>query len=161
MDKLHGIEAFTVLLPVVNDSGNIRMLDLRGRACLTQEARTGRGIGRQFPRNDLQRDGRIEDRVASTVSNAHRSRAKYLRVAIGVDFHFEVSVTQRTKSDVSALAASVDFVVLGEKAKANQAPNTFAVRAGMGNLLTASRANSRADSLLRSHGAHAVRMRYT
>ena len=48
MDKLHSIEAFPVLLAVVNDSGNIRMLDLRGRACLTEEARTSRGICRQF-----------------------------------------------------------------------------------------------------------------
>ena len=32
MDKLHRIKAFPVLLAVMSDSGNIRMLDLRGRA---------------------------------------------------------------------------------------------------------------------------------
>jgi hypothetical protein len=60
-----------------------------------------------------------------------------------------------------AFANLLNVIVLSQKTKANQAPNTFAIRAGMRNRLTASRANSRAHSLLRSHGAHAVRMRYT
>ena len=80
-------------------------------------------------------------------------------MTVGIYFEFKVSVTQWTESDLAVLAASVDFIVLSEKAKANQASNTFAIRAGMGNRLTAFRANSRANSLLISHGAHAVRMR--
>jgi hypothetical protein len=50
-------------------------------------------------------------------------------VAVRIYFDFEVSITQRTESDFIGFTA-LDFVVLGEKAKANQATNTFAVRAG-------------------------------
>ena len=57
------------------------------------------------------------------------------------------------------VASPLDFVILGQKTKANQATNTFAVRAGMRNRLTAFRANSGANCLLNVHGAHAVRMR--
>ena len=74
-------------------------------------------------------------------------------------FDFEMSITQWTESDFIAFTASLDFVVLGEKAKANQATNTFAVRTGMGNRSAAGRANSCANSLLGSHDAHAVRIR--
>ncbi len=70
-----------------------------------------------------------------------------------------MSITQRTESDLIALAASLDFVVLGEKAKANQATNTFAVRTGVGDRLAAGRANSCAKPLLRIYRAHAVRIR--
>ena len=80
-------------------------------------------------------------------------------MTVDIYFEFKVSVTQWTESDLAVLAASVDFIILSEKAKANQASNTFAIRAGMGNRVAAFRAKSCANSFLRRHRAHAVRMR--
>ena len=79
-------------------------------------------------------------------------------MAVGIYFDFEVSVTQWTEPGCTAVAASLDFVVFGEKAKANQATNTLAVRTGMRNRLAAGRTNSCAYSLLRIDDAHAVRI---
>ena len=130
MDKLHRIKAFPILLTVMSYSRNVRMMNLRGRAGFPQESRTSSGIFRQLSTDDFEGDRPIENSVASTIRHRHRPGAEYDRVAVGIYFDFEVSVTQWTESDFIAFTASLDFVVLGEKAKANQATNTFAVRAG-------------------------------
>ena len=133
MDKLHRVKALPILLTVMSYSRNVGMMNLRGRARFAQESRTSSGIFRQLSTDDFESDRRIKNGVASTICDCHCPGAEYNRVAVGVYFDFEVSVTQRTKSDFIAFTASLDFVVLGEKAKTNQATNTFAVRAGMGN----------------------------
>ena len=148
MDKLHRIKAFPILLTVMSYSRNVRMMNLRGRAGFAQESRTSSGIFRQLSTDDFEGDRRIENSVASTIRHRHCPGAEYDRVAVRIYFDFEVSITQRTESDFIAFTASLDFVVLGEKAKANQATNTFAVRAGMRNRLAAGCANSCANSLL-------------
>ena len=159
MDKLHRVKALPILLTVMNDSRNVRMMNLRGRARFAQESRTSSGIFGQLSTDDFECDRRIKNRVARTIRHRHCTGAEYDREAVGIYFDFEVRITQRTESDSIAFTALLDFVVLGEKAKANQATNTFAVRAGVGDRLPAGCANSCANSLLRSHGAHAVRIR--
>jgi hypothetical protein len=75
-----------------------------------------------------------------------------------VDLSYKVPLTAQQEQRAQRLYRK-SFVILGEKAKANQATNTFAVRAGVGNRLAAGCANSCANSLLRIYGTHAVRMR--
>jgi hypothetical protein len=159
MDKLHRVKAFPILLTVMSYSRNIRVMNLRGGAGFAQESRTSSGIFRQLSTDDFKRDRRIKNSVASTIRHCHCSRAEYDRETVGIYFDFKVSITQRTESDFIAFTASLDFVVLGEKAKANQATNTFTVGAGVCDRLAAGCANSCANSLLRSHDTHAVRMR--
>src|SRR6476646_7305674 len=132
MDKLHRVKAFPILLTVMNHSRNVRMMNLRRRACFPQESRTCGRIFRQLSTDDLEGDRRIKNGVTSAICDRHCPRAEYDRVAVGAYFDFEVSITQRTESGFVAFIASLDFVVLGEKAKTNQATNTFAVRAGVG-----------------------------
>ena len=55
-----------------------------------------------------------------------------------IRFDFKVRVTQWTR----AVASTSCFVIFGKKAKADEAPHTFAVGAGMCNRLFARRANS-------------------
>ena len=158
MDKLHRIKAFAILLTVMSYSGNVGMMNLRGRACFPQKSRTSNWIFRQLSTDDFKCNRRIKNGVARTICGRHCSGAKYDRITIGIDFDFEVRVKQRTESGSIALTSSRDFI-LGEKAKTDQATNTFAVGAGMGNRFAAFRANSCANSLLNIHDAHAVRMR--
>jgi hypothetical protein len=70
-----------------------------------------------------------------------------------------VRITQWTESGSVAPIGSRRFIFLGQKTKANQATNTFAVRPGVCDRLAAGCANSCVFSLLRSRDAHAVRMR--
>ena len=56
MDKLHRIKAFAILLTVMNDAGNIRMLNLRGGAGFPQKSRTSSGIFRQLSTDDFEGD---------------------------------------------------------------------------------------------------------
>ena len=147
MDKLHRVKAFPILLTVMDHSRNVRMMNLRSGARFAQKSRTSGWIFRQLSTDDLERDRRIQNGVASAICYRHCPGAEYDRVAVGVYFDFEVSITQRTESDFIAPPPRVDFVVLGEKAKANQATNTFAVRAGMRDRPAARCANSDAISL--------------
>jgi hypothetical protein len=95
------------------------MVNLRGRARFPQESRTSGRIFCQLSTDDLEGDRRIKNGVANTICARHCPGAEYDRVAVRIYFDFEVSITQRTESDFIAFTASLDFVVLGEKAKAN------------------------------------------
>jgi hypothetical protein len=59
--------------------------------------------------------------------------------------------------DYSVASTSARFVICGKKAKADEAPHTFAVRAGMRNQHSARRANSNL-LLLRINDVHDVRI---
>ena len=60
MNKLGGgLEAFSILLTVMNDSRNIRMMNLRGGARFHEKSRTCIGIFGQPPTDDFEGDSGV------------------------------------------------------------------------------------------------------
>jgi hypothetical protein len=57
MNKLHRIKAFPILLTVMNDSRNVRMMNLRGRAGFPQKSGTSSRIFCQLSTDDFECDG--------------------------------------------------------------------------------------------------------
>ena len=64
-------------------------------AGFTQKPRRAWIIG-QFPADHLERDDRIQHRIASAIRYCHRAGAECDRNPIVIQFHFEMSVTQRS-----------------------------------------------------------------
>ncbi len=108
-DQLHDIETLTVLLAVMTDARDIRVADLRGRACFAQEARSRPGILCDSSVDYFKRDGGIQHCVARAISYRHCSGAELDRKAVRADFHFKVIVLQRPRCQSSAV---LDFVRL-------------------------------------------------
>src|SRR5580704_6368917 len=93
----------------MTDTRDVRVADLRGRACFAQETRPCAGILRDSSVDYLQSDGGIQHCVARAISYRHCSRAELHRKAVRADFHFKVIVLQRPRYQSSAV---LDFVRL-------------------------------------------------
>jgi hypothetical protein len=96
-DQLHDVETFSVLFSVMTDSRNVRMMNLRSCARFAEKTRSGAGIFRHLPIDHLERDGAIQNRIASAVRNRHRPGAELNREAIGAYLNFKVSIFQSSR----------------------------------------------------------------
>ena len=76
LEILHHEIARALVFADVMDRADVRMIQRRNRACFAFEPRAQVGIGRQFRRQDLDRDGAIEARIAGLVDLAHAARAE-------------------------------------------------------------------------------------
>src|SRR5712692_7999900 len=97
LDQFHNVKTFTVLFAVVTDTRDVRMTNLRGRARFAQETRSDSGHLRDLSVYNFKRDDGIQNRVACTISDRHRSSSELHRKTVRADFHFEVVVLQRSR----------------------------------------------------------------
>src|SRR5262249_48767674 len=94
LDKLHGIETFSILLSVISHPGNIWMMNIRGCARFAKESGSRAGILRRLAIDNLEGNNRIQNRITSAVSYGHCSRAELDRKTIRADLNFEVGIFQ-------------------------------------------------------------------
>ena len=93
-DQLHDIETLTVLLAVMTDARDVRMMDLRSRTRFAQETRSDSGHLRDFLVYDFESDDRIQNRVVRTISDRDYSCAELDRKAVGANLYLKVIVLQ-------------------------------------------------------------------
>src|SRR4030095_11272440 len=118
-----------LLFAVVRDARDIRMMQLRRCARFPQEPRSHRRALRLLSIDHLERDDRAQDRIASAISNSHRTRAKLDRKAVLADLDFKMSVTQRTRHQSTACPAFCSRRLISwRKHYAHQATQALSVR---------------------------------
>src|SRR4029077_18204649 len=96
-DQFHDVETLTVLLAVMTDARDVRMMNLCSGARFAQETRSDSGHLRDFSVYDFQSDDGVQNRVARAISNRHRAGSELDRKAVGANFYFEVIVLQRSR----------------------------------------------------------------
>jgi hypothetical protein len=79
----------------MGDARDVRVMDLRRRACLPQKTRTRGRILRNRRVDHFHCDDRIKDGVARAISHRHRTRSELDWKTIFADFDLEVRVTER------------------------------------------------------------------
>ena len=97
------------------------MMNVRCRPRFAQKTRPRAGILRDTPVDDLERNGRVQDRIASAVSYGHCSGTELDRKTILTYFHFEVGVSQWSGRQPTARRWFFRLFTVREKAKANEA----------------------------------------
>src|SRR6266513_1143385 len=95
-DQFHGIKTFAVLLAVISNPSNIRVMNIRSRAGFAQKAGSCAGILRHASIDDFEGNSRVQNCVASAVSYGHRSGTELDRKTVRADLRFEVGVFQRS-----------------------------------------------------------------
>src|SRR5439155_1487221 len=71
IDQFHGIEALAVLFSVISHPSNVWMMNVRSGTRFAQKPRARAGILRNTSVDDLQRNDRIQNRIASAVGYGH------------------------------------------------------------------------------------------
>src|SRR5438132_7288936 len=96
LDQFHDIETLTILLAVMTDTRDIRMVNLRSGARFSEETRAHAGISRRRPVDHFERDLGVQYRIASAERYCHRSCSELDRKTIRANFYFEVLLRSRS-----------------------------------------------------------------
>ena len=93
--QLHRVEAFAILLAVMNHARDVRMMNLRRGARFAQKTSARHRVFRESSADDFERDDGIQDRIPRAVGDRHGTGPEDFRQPAVIHLYFEVPITER------------------------------------------------------------------
>src|ERR1041384_3826987 len=113
----------------------------RRRTRFAQKTRPRAGILRDLAVDDLESNNGIQNCIACTVSDSHRSRTELNRKTVCSSFYFKMGVSQRSRRQSAACRWSLRLLVISKESKTNETTQAFAVRTSLCQWSSAGRAS--------------------
>src|SRR5436190_4952033 len=155
-DQFHRVETLAILFAVIDHPSNIWVTNIRSRTRFAQKTRSRARVLRDLAIDDLESNKRVQNCIARAISYGHRSRTELNRKTVCSRLYFEVRVWQRSGYQSAARRWPFRLLSVARERKANEAPQTFAVRTTLSERSAAGRAGLRSFTLrFRGSEAHA------
>src|SRR5437763_11267687 len=127
-DQVHRVETLAILFAVIDHPSNIWVTNSRSRARFAQKTRSRARVLRDLAIDDLESNKRVQNCIARAISYGHRSRTELNRKTVCSRLYFEVRVSQWSGCQSAARRWPFRLISVTRERKANEAPQTYAVR---------------------------------
>src|SRR5437762_1308645 len=155
-DQFHRVETLAILFAVIDHPSNMWVTNIRSRTSFAQKTRSRARVLRDLAIDDLESNKRVQNCIARAIGYGHRSRTELNRKTVCSRFYFEVRVSQWSGCQSAARRWPFRLLSVAREGKANEAPQTFAVRTTLSERSSAGRAGLRSFTLrFRGSEAHA------